>query len=292
MSDPRYDSYRKDDPLNPLPENTERKEAQDPVKTAWKTIGILLLCAGVMLAARDTTAGGGPVLLFEDSFDGTALDSAKWAPCPDWVRQDGLSVWDKRLVHLNGEGQLVLRAEWDEAAGRVRAGAVRTMGLFSAGYGYYEALIRFPSAPGIWGAFWMMCGDVSHEGNGARDGVEIDIIETIANERGASNSALHWDGYAGAHQSLTSGEYGFDIYDGRFHTFGLDRTSEGYRFYVDGVLAWQVMDGRCSPCPENGYMKLTLESAAWAGGGTDACKLVLPAEMQVDYVRVYSSRPE
>ena len=129
-------------------------------------------------------------------------------------------------------------------------------------------------------------------GNGARDGVEIDIIETIANERGASNSALHWDGYASAHQSLNSGEYGFDIYDGRFHTFGLDRTSEGYSFYVDGALAWQVTDGRCSPCPENGYLKLTLESAAWAGGGTTACKLALPAEMQVDYMRVYSSRPK
>ena len=257
------------------------------LRTAW-----IVLLIGMTLAAPAAASGAVPALLFEDTFDGTALDSAKWAPCPDWVRQDGLSVWDSRLVRVNGEGQLILRAEWDETAGRVRAGAVRTMGLFSAGYGYYEASIRFPAAPGIWGAFWMMCGDVSREGNGARDGVEIDIIETIGNERGISNSALHWDGYAGAHQSLNSGEYGFDIYDGRFHTFGLERTGEGYSFYVDGVPAWQVLDGRCDPCPENGYMKLTLESAAWAGGGTAACRQALPAEMQVDYVRVYSSRPK
>ena len=262
------------------------------MKTVLRTILIMLLCIGVILVVSGIAVGDAPALLFEDSFDGPTLDSTKWAPCPDWVRQDGLSVWDSRLIRLNDEGQLVLRAEWDEAAGRVRAGAVRTMGLFSAGYGYYEASIRFPAVPGIWGAFWMMCGNVSGEGNGARDGVEIDIIETIANERGASNSALHWDGYAGAHQFLNSGEYGFDIYDGRFHTFGLDRTSEGYSFYVDGTLAWQVTDGSCSPCPENGYLKLTLESAAWAGCGTTACKLALPAEMQVDYVRVYSSRPK
>ena len=261
------------------------------MKTVLRTALILLLCAG-LTAVRNIAVGEVPTLLFEDSFDGTALDNTKWAPCPDWVRQDGLSVWDSSLVCRNGEGQLVLRAEWDEAAGRVRAGAVRTMGLFSAGYGYYEASIRFPAAPGIWGAFWMMCGDVSGEENGARDGVEIDIIETIANERGVSNSALHWNGYAAAHRSLNSGEYGFDIYDGRFHTFGMERTGEGYFFYVDGELAWQVSDGLCAPCPENGYMKLTLESAAWAGGGTAACRLALPAEMQVDYVRVYSTRPK
>ena len=231
-------------------------------------------------------------ILFEDDFDGTSLDSAKWELCPEWERQGGMSFWDSGMVSLNGNGQLVLRAEWDETAGRVNAGAVRTEGLFSANYGYYEASIKFPYAPGVWGAFWMMCGNVGSEANGAVDGVEIDIIESIGNERGVSNSALHWDGYGNAHKSVGSGEFKYDIYDGEFHTFGLERTEDAYIFYVDGKQSWKVTESKCDVCPLDGYLKLTLESAEWAGGGKPACIKALPVQMEVDYVRVYSEKPE
>ena len=234
----------------------------------------------------------GPELLFEDNFDGSSLDISKWELCPEWERQGGMSFWDNDMVSLNGEGHLVLRAEWDEAAGRVNAGAVRTEGLFSASYGYYEASIKFPYAPGVWGAFWMMCGNVGSEANGAVDGVEIDIIESIGNDWGASNSALHWDGYGNAHKNVGSGEFKYDIYDGEFHTFGLERTEDAYIFYVDGKQSWKVTSDKCDICPADGYLKLTLESAEWAGGGKPACIKALPAEMEVDYVRVYAEKPE
>ncbi|MBQ2278733.1 MAG: glycoside hydrolase family 16 protein [Clostridia bacterium] len=234
----------------------------------------------------------GPELLFEDNFDGSSLDTTKWELCPEWERQGGMSFWDNDMVSLNGEGHLVLRAEWDEAAGRVNAGAVRTEGLFSASYGYYEASIKFPYAPGVWGAFWMMCGNVGSEANGAVDGVEIDIIESIGNDWGASNSALHWDGYGNAHKNVGSGEFKYDIYDGEFHTFGLERTEDAYIFYVDGKQSWKVTSDKCDICPADGYLKLTLESAEWAGGGKPACIKALPVQMEVDYVRVYAEKPE
>ena len=99
-----------------------------------------------------------PNLLFEDNFDGDTLDDDKWERCPEWERQGGLDVWDNEMSFLDGEGHLILRAEWDADAARVKSGAVRTNGCFSSGYGYYEASIKFPYAPGTWGAFWMMCG--------------------------------------------------------------------------------------------------------------------------------------
>ena len=95
------------------------------MKTAFKTILVLMLCFCLTVPALSEGTGSAPVLIFEDSFNGEALDRSKWAPCPNWVRQDGLSVWDSKLIRLNGQGQLVLRAEWDEKARRVRAGAVR-----------------------------------------------------------------------------------------------------------------------------------------------------------------------
>ena len=253
--------------------------------------------AAAETAAAEIAAETEPIapisnLLFEDSFDGTALDDSKWERCPEWNRQGTLCVWDDDMSYLDGEGHLVLRAEWDAENSRVQSGAVRTAGLFSAGYGYYEASICFPTAPGTWGAFWMMCGDVSGEDGSAADGVEIDIIESIGNDWGACNSALHWDGYGDSHQQVSSGElYNHGIYDGEFHTFGLERTEGGYVFYIDGAERWRVTADQCAPCPEEGYMKLTVEAADWAGAGSDACIAGLPAEMLVDYVKVYREKP-
>ncbi|MBQ7982062.1 MAG: glycoside hydrolase family 16 protein [Clostridia bacterium] len=253
--------------------------------------------AAVTVSSPETAAETEPIapisnLLFEDNFDGTELDDSKWEQCPEWERQGALCVWDNDMSYLDGEGHLVLRAEWDAENNRVQSGAVRTAGLFSAGYGYYEASICFPTAPGTWGAFWMMCGNVSGEDDSAADGVEIDIIESIGNDWGACNSALHWDGYGDAHKQVGSGElYDHGIYDGNFHTFALERTEEGYVFYIDGAESWRAAADQCAPCPEDGYMKLTVEAADWAGAGSDACIAGLPAEMLVDYVRVYREKP-
>jgi len=230
-------------------------------------------------------------LLFEDNFDGTELDDNKWELCPEWERQGAFCIWDNEMTALDGEGHLVLRAEWDAENNRVKSGAVRTNGRFWGDYGYYEASIKFPVAPGTWGAFWMMCGDVSGEDFGAEDGVEIDIIESIGNDWGACNHALHWDGYGDAHKQVGSGELYYDLYDGNFHTFGLERTPEAYIFYIDGKESWRVTSDQCAPCPESGYMKLTVEAAEWAGAGSDACIGALPGEMLVDYVRVYREKP-
>ena len=234
-----------------------------------------------------------PNLLFEDNFDGDTLDDDKWERCPEWERQGGLDVWDNEMSFLDGEGHLVLRAEWDADAARVKSGAVRTNGCFSSGYGYYEASIKFPYAPGTWGAFWMMCGNVSGVDGSAADGVEIDIIESIGNDWGACNSALHWDGYGDDHKQVSSGElYNHGIYDGEFHTFALERTADGYIFYIDGKETWRAAPDMCAPCPVDGYLKLTVEAADWAGAGKDASINALPADMVVDYVRVYKEKPQ
>ena len=252
--------------------------------------GALLLgtCAVIGTERRNTQTYDDPNLLFEDCFDGTKLDRTKWSLCPEWKRQGELDIWDDDMTWLDGEGHLVLRAEWDETAGRVRSGAIRTLGRFSGGLGYSEASIRFPVAPGTWGVFWMMCGNVS-----GGDGVEIDIVESIFNERGECNHALHWDGYGANHKSANSGglkEHG--IYDGNFHTFGLERTEAEYIFYIDGKETWRAGADVCEPCLKDGYMKLTVEAADWAGAGKKSSIDSLPADMLVDWVRVYKVKPE
>lgn len=231
----------------------------------------------------------GAVLIFEDHFDGTEIDSTKWKKSREQYRHGQLCRWDHDMAFLDGEGSLVLRAEWDEANGYVISGAIDTSGKFTYGYGYYEASICFPYAPGTWGAFWMMCGAVQWG-----DGVEIDIIESINNHTGDSQSALHTYPTPSELQSLTTSKgryYIYNIYDGNYHTFGLERTADYYSFFIDGIRVWRISSFDFPICPDPGYMWLSIEAADWCGAGTAESIEALPAEMYVDYVRVYDQRP-
>jgi len=259
---------------------------------AEETVPEIMETAAETIMETDSPAPQEPELLFEDSFDGTELDSSKWERCPEWDRQGRMDVWDDDMAFLDGEGNLILRAEWNADEGRIHSGAVRTYGKFTEAFAYYEASIRFTGASGIWGAFWMMAGNVGGEDGSAADGVEIDIIESIGGQWGQSNSALHWDGYSAGHKSTSKTYENAGIYDGQFHTFGLWRTEEAYIFYIDGKETWHVTADQCAICPEQGYMKLTVEGAEWAGAGTVESVRSLPADMVVDYVRVYRDKPQ
>ena len=229
--------------------------------------------------------------VFVETFDGDTLNRANWSKCPEWIRHDGGSIWSNDMTSLDGDGHLVLKAMWDEENQRVKCGAIRSKGLFEYGYGYYEASIKLPVACGVWGAFWINCGNIGGVDGSAADGVEIDVIESIYNDKGYCNAALHWDGYYSAHKTVHSGHMTYNIYDGEFHLFAVERTSYAYIFYIDNVEVWRVYPYQCAPCPELGFLELSLEATYEAGVGTEASLNALPAEMLVDYVKVYEKNP-
>ena len=225
-------------------------------------------------------------LVFNDDFDGNEIDNTKWTRCPEWTRND-LMYWKDEMTQVDGEGHLVIRMEYDEEKNMIRGGGAWTASTFNYGYGYYEANLKLPDVYGAWGAFWMMCGDVWKES--AKDGVEIDIIEsTVGGEWG---HALH-SNYGNLNSLGNPTMVSADTSDGQFHTFGVLRAENGYFFYIDGMLSAIVPAYRYEPCPVIGRMKLTVEAAGWSGGGTPESFASLPAEMVVDYVRVYDTMPE
>ncbi|MCL2270523.1 MAG: glycoside hydrolase family 16 protein [Treponema sp.] len=247
-----------------------------------------------------------PQIIFSDEFEGTALDRSKWDLCPEWDRQ-GRSSWRDDMVSVGG-GSLHLKFRRDAALGRskssnsriannwIRSGAIRTRSkngqiIFENGYGYYEARIQFPVVEGTWGAFWLMTETQALVGDEGVDGTEIDIVESIHNQTGQYNAAMHWNGYGDRHKSAGSGGSGkpVAVYDGKFHVFALDWSPSEYVFYVDGIEFWRSDGGphyNNSGINQNqNYIKLSVEGADWAG--------TLPtgfseAEMLIDYVRVYN----
>jgi len=258
--------------------------------------------------------GGGMDLIFSEDFNGTSLDSTKWEVCPNLDRQ-GRSTWMDDMVSVSG-GYLHLKFKRDAALGEtkstnpkiannwIRAGGIRTRSkdwsriLFQNSFGYYEARIKFPKISGTWGAFWLMSPTIDRDlTNEGEEGTEIDIVETINNPKGGYNAALHWNGYGEHHKFVDSGNKyrsaPVNIYDGEFHTFALHWSSSEYIFYVDDHEFWRVDGGKsfknCGINKNPNYIKLTVESAPWAG---DIPEDFTEAEMIVDYVRIYKEPPQ
>jgi len=114
-------------------------------------------------------------LVWQDEFDGEKLDTTKWTPRPDGKRKGGW--WSQKAVGLDGKGNLVIKTFMD--GDKPTDGCITTQGKFEHSFGYYVARVQFQSQPGHWSAFWITGPGVGKVGDGARDGCEIDIMDTV-----------------------------------------------------------------------------------------------------------------
>ena len=249
----------------------------------WFIVVTLLWITCTAVPARAETHGykEGWFLTFEDNFEGAELDLEKWEHAPEWIRKDG--QWSHQEAFLNGSGQLIIQVS--ERDGKYHSGAIRTRGKFEQTYGYYEIRAKIPKEEGFWTAFWLMSDTVSQVGNDGRDGTEIDIFESpFARKGDLIQHALHWDGYGREHQSAGKVAYVPNLYEG-YHIFGLEWNEDEYIFFVDGIETWRTNAGGVSQVPA--YLKITAEVGDWAG---DVRNASLPAQLEVDYVRVYQRK--
>ena len=219
-------------------------------------------------------------LVFEDQFTGDSLDPTKWALAPEWRRQDVGGYWRNEMTEVK-DGNLILWAKLD-SDGTPISGAIRSKGIFEQAFGYFECRMKWHKTTGFWGAFWMMCGEVTRVDGSAESGVEIDIIESGERARGGVNHALHWDGYSADHKQLAKILTQPCQYDGEWHTYGMQWTEDAYVFYIDGVETWRTAE--CGICDKPGYLKLTTEFGKWAAPIVES---ELPDCVRVDWVKVY-----
>lgn len=229
-------------------------------------------------------------LLFCDDFDEPVLDLSKWTPNPPTMA-GATNRWMPDCIVLSGEGCLDMLSRWNEEKNILESAGLRTVGKFEHGFGYYEARMKFPVIEGVWGAFWLIVGNMESDmaDGTAVDGCEIDIIESFFSYDRSCNQAVHWDGYHHETKSNNHLSDAVNIYDDAFHTFGVWRKEDSYRFYIDRKLTWVTDKGGI--CPEDGYIMLTCEGKAWYGVGSEKCRAALPSHVYVDYVKVWDTLP-
>ncbi len=235
---------------------------------------------GPLSPVRCTPEEMGYALVWQDDFDGTALDPHKWE-----VRGVGpraLGFVSPEAVQVQ-DGVLNLRALRKD--GRILLGAVGTQNHFMTRYGFFECRAQLQKSTGVWGAFWIQSTEIAKGEDPAIYGAEIDIMECFK-KLGTDivSHNVHWA--YGPHQQTTHGmqSYRPGVSEG-FHTFAVEWTPEKYVFYVDGYRYYEVTTG-ISHIKE--YLILSMEIPSEPEEIKD---VVLPDAFVVDYVKVYQQRP-
>jgi len=235
---------------------------------------------GPMSQTQYTPEQLGYHLVWEDQFEGTTLDSTKWAIRGEGKR--GLGRVSSEAISVE-DGFLTLKAfkKGDE----ILVGAVGTEGRFMTRYGFFECRAKLQRGGGIWAAFWIQSPKISAGEDPALFGAEIDIVEffkKLGTDIVSHN--VHWA--YGPNQQTTHGMQSYLAgVSESFHKFALEWTPESYTFYVDGYKFYEVTVG-VSRIEE--YMILSMEPPQ----PEEIQKMLLPDEFVIDYVRVYKKSDE
>jgi len=239
-------------------------------------------------------------LVWQDEFDGDALDRTKWgghgfADGEVHKRRDG--YWCMEMARVE-DGMLHIPSIYSEEgvaggpAGYYSLG-IDTRGRFTQKYGYFEARCKLPTGQGLWSAFWMYNDVVGSADSSPQKGTEVDIYESAywresGCKQNAVSSNLHYyeGGYAGTLHSKNVGRFYVKKPYETFHTYGVEWNEKEYIFYIDGVESGRSSFG--GVCQSELWLLLSVEHQinGWAG---DISKNK-PEEMTdfvIDYVRVY-----
>lgn len=232
-------------------------------------------------------------LVASDEFDGaagTAPDDTKW------VHDVGGDGWGNgQLEHdtdrtenafLDGNGNLVIRAiEEDYEGNSYTSARLKTLGTLEQAYGRFEARIQLPAGAGLWPAFWMLGADFPDVGWPSCG--EIDIMEFVGSDPGTVFGTVHGPGYSGGDGVGATYTPGGDFSDD-FHVFAVEWDPDHIAWYVDDVRYQAVSVGDVSGrwvFDDPFFLILNLAVGGTLGGEPDPA--IFPADLVVDYVRVY-----
>ncbi|MBX9680331.1 MAG: glycoside hydrolase family 16 protein [Gemmataceae bacterium] len=266
-------------------------------------------------------------LTWSDEFDGEKIDPKKWDydlgngffnyDANQWIHGWGnneLQAYTKDPENaFVKDGMLHIRARKESHNGfgytsaRLKTQKRDRSPLFNQRYGKFEFRAKLPTGKGIWPALWMLPQDEKH-GPWAASG-EIDVMEARGQEPNKVLGTLHYGGRwpANAHsgKDYVFPEKGTFV---EFHIYAVEWEPGEIRWLVDGKeyqkqsFWWSTSktegakgrkpaneaDLNAWPAPFDQPFYLVMNVAV--GGnflGNPDRTTQFPAEMVVDYVRVY-----
>lgn len=266
-------------------------------KSVTATFMVLSELLGCMLFDTPVTPHGEPLdltgyaLVFEDEFNGSALDTDVWRHRAVGARRTGYNAASQVRVY---DGNLVIRGEYrahGEYGPGWYVGAVALKQWYKQGY--YEIRCKCNVGGEFWSAFWIQAKHpYNHElSQGGIGGAEIDIFESMGtryekwNDRNAVTSTIHCNGSDDDPENIDSnvvGKFnpGGDI-SADYNTYGVKWTEDEYIFYINGVESGRTSFANGVSQVEEEVI-VSLEIPDEVTHPTDFC-----TSMFVDYVRIY-----
>lgn len=239
-----------------------------------------------------------PALVWADEFDGGSLAPADWSTSDrgDGYGNNEMQVYTPRIenVEVGPDGVLRLTARREGFtdphgnSGEYTSGRIETTARFQ--YGRIEARIKVPEGPGLWSAFWLFGDSIAGEQWPAVG--EIDIMELIGNTLDLHNAAIGAT-KGGERWIRNSSTLAGVPYSEDWHVYAVEWDENVVSFSVDGAETFRVDRAELTPdevWPFDRPYSITLNLAV--GGdwpGPPAAETPFPAQMLVDYVRVYDS---
>ncbi len=250
-------------------------------------------------ATREAIAVDEYTLVFNDEFNGEQLDSTKWNTSLPWGPD--LTINDEMQYYVDTQAESPLAYNpfaFDGEALTISAvptpenlqdsvngqayvsGALSSFRKFDWTYGYVEARIDLPEGTGLWPSFWML-------GSEFKDlKPQLYVMEFNGSE---PNSLYHNYNYTDSEGNLRSPRQHEIVVNGAsegWQTVGL-RWSEGELvFYVNGYPTFQVNGENVSS--QAMYVMLNLAvGGLWVDTPDETTPN--PAQLKVDYVRVYQA---
>ncbi len=224
-------------------------------------------------------------LVFNDEFDGEAIDTQKWG-----FRLDSklLSTQQPENISLR-DGKLEIAMRKESARGKNYTGG-GVISRRSFVYGYYEARFKTPPAEGWHTSFWAMKKSFPDEPRKPRALLELDFCEQDGGDPhffsfGVINQAPN----PKKKETWNAGRWVIeDAPDtsANFHVWSCEFTPETTRFYFEGKLMKEIFSAGFPHDDMSVWLSViasTLKGDRWVDESR------LPNAVLVDYVRVYQN---
>ena len=262
-------------------------------QTLSRAIGLTVLA---LMAPSPSEAGppAGWQLVFQDEFDGTALDTKKWGTemafagthGPRYHNEYYVSYTDDEDVIVDG-GLLRLRTdrrtvEAVESPGTFdyTQGLVSSHDKFAFTHGYIEIRAKYPGGKGLWPCFWLMPEHQSWP-------PEFDIAEYYGGQRKMHHGLAYGTMRDPQWDSTGDTETKFENV---WHVIALEWTKGRAVWLVDGVVRKTIV---ADYVPDGAMYVLLSNSVSSHRGpsGSPDVATVFPNFFEIDYVRIYQPAP-
>ena len=254
-----------------------------------------LAIGAVMLWGAHVACAQQVSLVWSDEFNGASVDLTKWtfdlgngAPGnPGWGNNEFEYYTSSTNNAYVTNGFLHIRAVQQTTitnisgtiyTNRYTSARMKTQGLFTKKFGRIEWRAKLPAGTGMWPALWSL-GTVG----GWPSCGEIDVVENNGANTNFVQGSLHWGGDTTGITNFTGGDSVTN-----FHVYGLDWTSNSISWSVDGyTYQTQTPVSNFTTWPFYFLMNLAVGGNYVGNPSTNSINPNLPAEMLIDYMRVY-----